>query len=126
MSPIDPLSDESVLFHNGGQAPRDVPARDLHGGDLNRIVYQRKLWAAQDALTPGEEIERPGIATAAELEDLATELSSTGSWARQAAAAATPPVLVKGDTVTGTGPIAAAPIVQTAPPSPAPPAKPEA
>ena len=40
-SPIDRRSDAIVLFYNGGPTPRDVPARDLHGGDLARIAYAR-------------------------------------------------------------------------------------
>ncbi len=72
---IDPRSDAVVLFYTGGPTPRDVPARDLHGGDLARILYVR----AHVDLEAG----RPKPATPAELEALATDLSATGSWARE-------------------------------------------
>lgn len=105
-SPIDPRSDALVLFYNGGPTPRDVPARDLHGGDLARILYAR----AHIGLERGQ----PKPATPAQLEALATDLSSTGSWAREAGPIDPLPVLVKGHT-----------IVET-PEAPAPPAEPEA
>ena len=91
-SPIDPRSDATVLFYTGGPAPRDVPTRDLHGRDLARILYVR----AHVDLEAG----RPKAATAAELEALATELSSLGSWSREAGPFDTLPVPVDGDTIT--------------------------
>ena len=91
-SPIDPRSDALVLFYNGGPTPRDVPARDLHGGDLARILYAR----AHVGLEKGQ----PAPATPAQLEALATELSGFGSWAREAAPISPPSVPVKGDTLT--------------------------
>lgn len=106
-SPIDPRSDAIVLFYNGGPTPRDVPARDLHGGDLARILYAR----AHLDLEAG----RPKPATPAQLAGLATELSGFGSWAREAAPIAPALVLVKGDTLT-----------EPVPEAPAPPAEPEA
>jgi hypothetical protein len=71
-SPIDPRSDAIVLFYNGGPTPRDVPARDLHGGDLARIAYVR----AHVGLEKG----RPATATPAQLEALATQLVGLGSF----------------------------------------------
>jgi hypothetical protein len=100
-SPIDPRSDAIVLFYNGGPTPRDVPARDLHGGDLARVLYVR----AHVNLETG----RPKPATPAQLEALATELSGFGSWTRQAE------------------PVEETPIVEVpTPEAPAPPAEPEA
>jgi hypothetical protein len=106
-SSIDPRSADVVLFYNGGPRPRDVPARDLHGGDLARILYIR----AHIDLESG----RPKPATAAELEALATELSSLGSFWREGAEIEPSPVLVEGDVLT-----------EPIPEAPAPPAEPEA
>ena len=114
-SPIDRRSDATVLFYNGGPTPRDVPARDLHGGDLARIAYAR---AHVDA------VGQPKQPTPKQLEALATELSSTGTWSRESEGTGEPPTLVEGDTA-GDGPIEAPPI-ETTPEAPAPPAEPEA
>ncbi len=127
---IDPRSDAIVLFYNGGPTPRDVPARDLHGGDLARILYVR----AHVDLEKG----RPVPATPAQLEALATDLSSSGSWAREAGpidpppapvaaakAAEVRPALPPADpALIGTeyGPV----VIAETPEAPAPPAEPEA
>jgi hypothetical protein len=91
LATIDPRSADVVLFYNGGPRPRDVPARDLHGGDLARILYVR----AHVDLEGG----RPKPATSAQLDDLATELSNLGSWFREADFGE-PPVPVEGETLT--------------------------
>ena len=70
-SPIDRRSDAIVLFYNGGPTPRDVPARDLHGGDLARIAYAR---AHVDA------VGQPKQPTPKQLADLAGELVALGSF----------------------------------------------
>jgi len=71
-SPIDPRSDAIVLFYNGGPTSRDVPQRDLHGGDLARILYAR----AHVDLEKG----RPKAATAEQLAAFAAELVAFGSF----------------------------------------------
>lgn len=71
-SPIDRRSDAIVLFYNGGPTPRDVPARDLHGGDLARVLYAR----AHVDLEKG----RPKPATAEQLATFAAELVASGSF----------------------------------------------
>jgi len=71
-SPIDPRSDAIVLFYVEGPTPRDVPARDLHGGDLARVLYVR----AHVGLESG----RPMPATPAELEALTAGLVASGSF----------------------------------------------
>ena len=70
-SPIDRRSDAIVLFYNGGPTPRDVPARDLHGGDLARIAYAR---AHVDA------VGQPKQPTPKQLAELAAELVGLGSF----------------------------------------------
>ena len=69
---IDPRSAAVVLFYDGGPTPRDVPARDLHGGDLARIAYVR----AHVGLERG----RPAPATSARLEALAAQLVTSGAF----------------------------------------------
>jgi hypothetical protein len=96
VSSIDPRSNATVLFYNGGPAPRDVPARDLHGGDLARILYVR----AHVELAGG----RPKAARPEELEELATTLSASGGWAREVGPFDTLPVPVEGDTLTEPNP----------------------
>ena len=71
-SPIDRRSDAIVLFYNGGPTPRDVPARDLHGGDLARIAYAR---AHVDA------VGQPRQPTPKQLVELAGDLVALGSFA---------------------------------------------
>ena len=70
-SPIDRRSDAIVLFYNGGPTPRDVPARDLHGGDLARIAYAR---AHVDA------VGQPKQPTPKQLVELAGDLVALGSF----------------------------------------------
>ena len=86
--PIDPRSAETVLFFadNGFPMPRGIPARDLHGGDLARIARVRALEAG---------IERPALATADELEELATELSGLGLFTREGATIEGEPIAVE-------------------------------
>jgi hypothetical protein len=69
---IDPRSAAVVLFYGGGPTPRDVPARDLHGGDLARALYVR----AHVDLEAG----RPAPATSDQLVALAAELVASGSF----------------------------------------------
>lgn len=132
---IDPSSPEIVLEYSGGPTPRHVPARNLSGNDLARILYQRAAAATRGSrsrlIKPGEERAqptRPGPATAAELERLATELSSTGSFARSFAGAGTPPIAVEGITIVETEgePADAITTDESIPPPAAPAPEPEA
>lgn len=84
---IDPRSDRIVLHFTGPRAVAGVPARDLHGGDLNRIVYTRAHraieWERRDE--DGNAPDRPrAIATKAQLGALFTELLETGSYRKTA------------------------------------------
>lgn len=72
LKPIDPQSDAIVLIHNGGPVPGDVPARDLHGGDLARIAYVRAHLDLEEG--------RPKPATPKQLDALATELIASGAF----------------------------------------------
>ena len=71
-APIDPRSDALVLFYSGGPTPRDVPARDLHGGDLSRIAYARAHLDLVEGL--------PSAPTPRQLVELAAELLASGSF----------------------------------------------
>jgi hypothetical protein len=80
-SPIDPSSDEVVLeYVEGSRAPRDVPARDLHGGDLARLVYVDALRSRREDPEIEADDVRPEIATAGELRTLAGTLIATGAF----------------------------------------------
>lgn len=70
---IDPRSDVVVLSYEGGPLPWHVPARDLHGGDLARVLYLRALVA--DSETP------PEPATPDDLDALVEELIASASFA---------------------------------------------
>ena len=69
---IDPTSEAIVLTFAGGATADDVPARDLHGGDLARIAYGRALWAAPTI--------RPGPASQAALAAVLSDLVATGAF----------------------------------------------
>lgn len=74
---IDIRSEEVVLFYVGdGPIYAEAPARDLNGADLVRLARIEALRASG-----GEPV---GAATADELEALATRLSSSGAFERQA------------------------------------------
>ena len=77
---IDPRSEAPVLAYTGPGSVAHVPARDLHGGDLNRIAYVRAHqaidWDLPDAQQP------PEIATARTLDALVDELEATGFYSR--------------------------------------------
>lgn len=73
-SGIDPRSGDTVLFYVEGRVPSEVPARDLNGGDLDRIAYVRRFRA-----TDGE---RPGELGEGELDALADELVAGGAFSR--------------------------------------------
>lgn len=81
---IDLRSAEPVLYYTGGPVRGHVPARDLTAADL---AYAHRCGALQAS---GGEWVPP--ATPEDVEALATLLSSTGSFARQAPAADDPPV----------------------------------
>ncbi len=89
---IDLARTEPVLFFTGGAVPDHVPARDLTAADLVRIHRIAALTASG-----GDAVDGPGPE---ELEALATELSDSGAFAREAAALDEPPVLIDGDTLT--------------------------
>ncbi len=103
---IDPRGEEIVLDYGGTGFVEGIPARDLHGGDLNRVAYVRKFRAAHDVLEterrawaadpsgPEPELRSPGFATADELEAIATELSASGIYSRTKSAA---PAATEGD-----------------------------
>ncbi len=73
--PIDPRSDELVLVFTGATAPSDVPARDLHGGDLARIAYVRQTTALAATPPPHPPPTTPRAA-------LPTERSNLGACPR--------------------------------------------
>jgi hypothetical protein len=90
---IDGRSPEIVLAYVGGPTPRDVPTRDLHGGDLARIAYVRALFTARQELDvrrpqdapddmPLPHPKRPKPATSDQLEAIAAELIALGSFTR--------------------------------------------
>jgi hypothetical protein len=89
---LDPTSPAIVLTYRGGVRPRNVPARDLTAGDLARVAYHRsarQLRAERRNRFESDEERpapsRPGPADAEILEAIATELSSSGVFARIAA-----------------------------------------
>jgi len=100
---IDPRGEEIVLRYGGAGFIEGIPARDLHGGDLNRVAYVRTFRAAHDVLEterrawaadpsgPEPELRAPGIATAAELEAIAAELEASGIYSRNKSAAPAAP-----------------------------------
>jgi len=77
---IDARSAAVVLRYVGPGIQHGVPTRDLHGGDLNRIVFVRAhagvAWEKPGATRP------PTVAAAEALEALADELVATGAYAR--------------------------------------------
>jgi hypothetical protein len=80
-SPIDPSSDELVLeYVEGGRAPRDVPARHLHGGDLARLAYVDALRSRREDPELEADDVRPELATAGELRTLAETLIESGAF----------------------------------------------
>lgn len=80
---IDPQSEAIILDYVGPGTTGELPARDLHGGDLARAAYVRRLQAATDADAP-----RPDPADAhGDIDALADELVATGIYARSATAA---------------------------------------
>ena len=104
ITPIDAQSPDVVLEYSGGATPRGVPARDLTGNDLARIAYHRAAAAGRASrrqlIAPGEQREpvaRPGRASQDDLEALATELSATGRFSRNAPALAEPPTELQPD-----------------------------
>jgi hypothetical protein len=74
-SGIDPRWGEIAVFFTGGPVPGEVPARDLNGGDLDRIAYVRRFRAADG--------ETPGPLAEGELEALVDELVAGGSFSRE-------------------------------------------
>jgi hypothetical protein len=72
---IDPRSGEIAIYYVEGEpVPGEVPARDLNGGDLDRIAYQR-AWRAADG-------ERPGPISPEDLAVIADELVASGAFSR--------------------------------------------
>lgn len=87
MPAITPTSPAVVLAYAGGRLGRFVPARDLTGADLGRIVYRRAALLEQSQrsskVRPGEAPvppRRPGPATADDVSALADELIATGAF----------------------------------------------
>lgn len=72
---IDPRGEDVVLFYTGPGIARDIPGRDLHGGDLARAAYVRAFRALEGA-------SRPEPATADELAALVDELLESGNYSR--------------------------------------------
>ena len=82
-SGIDPRDGTTVLYYVEGQiAPAEVPARDLNGGDLDRIAYVRRFRAGDG--------EVPSPLAEGELDALADELVAGGGFSRERQANDTP------------------------------------
>jgi hypothetical protein len=77
---IDPRGEDVVLFYVGPGVIHNIPARDLHGGDLNRAVYVRAhaavVWEHEGAAVPSR------IAGPDALAALAETLVNSGAYSR--------------------------------------------
>lgn len=78
---IDPAGETIVLYYTGPRVIYDVPARDLHGGDLGRAAYVRGHLATDWTVAGATD---PGPATPAQLANLADELIASGAYSREA------------------------------------------
>ena len=89
---IDPGSDAILLAYRDGPVGYGVPARDLHGNDLARIVRVRALSASD-----GQPVEP---ATAEQLTALYEELLASGTFSASVA----PPAELEADPASPTAP----------------------
>ena len=86
-SAIDAQSDEPVLEYVGPGTIRDVPAADLHGGELARVAYARALpdahaeWEQSEVAEDGTRAAfvQPKV-TGSHLRALADELVASGLY----------------------------------------------